>query len=98
MKFKYREVMDMGFSRIDDRDDVFFDYNGYGYFIVYKNITPNIQLDWDSETHKITIFHSDESGHTLEKFVIKSREKLKNFIAATELVSDFGNVKSFFKK
>ena len=89
--------MDLGFVRIDDKDEVWFDEYGYNYFIVYKDITPHIILDWNPIDQKITLHYCDEEGMILSKFQIKSKEKLEAFIKETKLISDFKNIKSFFK-
>lgn len=98
MKFTYKEVIDLGFIRTDDPDKAFFDYNGYDYFLVTKEITENIALEWDSENHKVTLYYSDHNGSIIEKFEVKSRKKLVKFLKKTELVSSAENIKKFFKK
>jgi|GEM_PF-1661547 len=98
MKITYREAIYLGFTRIDDPDDsVYYDEFGYDYFIVSKEITYNIGLDWNPKSHEVTLFFSDDDGFTKGKIKIKSKKKLKKFIKATKIVSDFENIKSFFK-
>lgn len=97
MKLTYKEAIELGFVRTDDDDVVFFAENGYGYFIVHKEITYNIGLDWNPENHKVTLYFSDDDGIIRGSLKIKSKKKLKEFIKATELVMGFEGVKSFFK-
>ena len=97
MRFTYSEVIELGFIRTDDHDEVFFNEYGYDYFIVHKEITYNLGLDWNPKNQKVTLYFSDDDGFVKGKIKIKSKKKLKKFIKATELVSDFESVKSFFK-
>lgn len=55
-KLTYKEVMELGFNRIDCRDSVFEEQNGYSYFIVEKKLLKRIHVDWDCETHELKLY------------------------------------------
>lgn len=53
--FNYKEVIDLGFHRLDVNDDVFFNRYGWAYFVVALKLG-DITLEWDIVTHEISIY------------------------------------------
>ena len=62
-KVDYKDVIARGFKRSDESDGVFFDQNGYNWFIVTKDLTKRIFIDWDCETHFLTLIRADKDGN-----------------------------------
>lgn len=62
---RYKDVIDLGFKRQDEHDSVFFDDNGYDWFIVTKKVFKRMYLDWDCEEHTVTLYHEDKD-HNVE--------------------------------
>jgi len=58
MKLNYTQVLDLGFKRIDVKDEIFFQQNGYHYFIVELKIG-KYSFEWDTRTHEINMFKNN---------------------------------------
>ena len=54
-KVNYADVIKRGFVRTNLPDDIWFGVNGYICFTVTKKLTKNIYIDWDCETHHLTL-------------------------------------------
>lgn len=85
MKINYKDVMDLGFEREDINDSIFFDQNGYNYFIVNKKLIEStagetIELEWDSQTKQVTIHRYDSEANRLSKMDILSLKQLKEIV------------------
>ena len=61
---RYKDVIDLGFKRQDTHDSVFFDDNGYVWFLVTKKLSKRRYLDWDCETHAVTLYKEDKDHNT----------------------------------
>jgi hypothetical protein len=61
-KINYKDVIDRGFKRIPESDKIFFNENGYDWFIVEKKLTKGFSLDWDCKTHFITLIRANKES------------------------------------
>ena len=61
-KVNYADVIIRGFKRKELSDNVFFNQNGYGWFLVTKKLSKKISLDWDCETHFLTLIREGKQG------------------------------------
>jgi hypothetical protein len=77
MKFKYREVINMGFEIIYCKDRVYFDQYGYDYYIITKELNRAIYLEWAKETQKMNIVRIDKDSNIKAKEPIVSHEQLE---------------------
>ena len=60
MKLTYKQALDLGFKRIKaGKDEVFFNENGFDYFIVELRLNENIAVDWDCETHELKLYRKE---------------------------------------
>jgi hypothetical protein len=81
-KVDYDEVISRGFKRKDQSDKIFYNQNGYEWFIVTKKLTKTIYIDWDCETHYLTLLRTDkEQGAILGRiFLTGDLEELDRII------------------
>lgn len=80
-QFFYKDVMDLGFIRSDQEDNVFFNQNGYNYFICTKQLTKTIHLDWDSEDKTVRLIKTDKKGcHIRGTIMVNDMDQLKMYI------------------
>lgn len=69
MKFRYNELIDLGFERLDPEDEVWEAQCGFPYFIV-SMCNEQYGLDWDIHTQEVEF-------QTLGKdYIIQKREKV----------------------
>ncbi|HEY5588401.1 MAG TPA: hypothetical protein VIK86_05530 [Candidatus Paceibacterota bacterium] len=61
----YKQCIEHGFKRTNCNDDVFFNQNGYRYFITDLNIK-NYTFDWDSTSKKIRLYKNSNVIKELE--------------------------------
>ena len=61
-KVNYADVIRRGFKRKELEDGVFYNQNGYQWFIVTKKLTKKISIDWDCETHFLTLLREGKRG------------------------------------
>lgn len=79
-KFHYSEVLELGFKRENLQDHLFFNQNGYEWFVVTKKLSKGIKAEWDCETHTIEIIRYDKEDNVLGRMSILSREHLKSIL------------------
>jgi hypothetical protein len=79
-QFTYKEVIDLGFVREDLGDSVFFDQNGYDWFVVTMKLDKGIQLEWDCETHTVTLNRYNKKYDRLGKIDVPNLFTLKSII------------------
>ena len=58
-KIRYRDVMDLGFTEVEDEDKVYFDQYGFDDCIITKDLTKKIYLDWDKATQLCMMDRND---------------------------------------
>lgn len=80
MKFLYKDVINKGFVRQDQNDSVFFDQNGYNWFLVTLQLRKNIYLDWECTTHEVELIRIDKDATIKGRIQIKSEEHLVELI------------------
>lgn len=77
-RINFRTVIDLGF-KVDrsPSDAVFFDRNGYEYFIVYKDyFKGKISIDWDCETRTCEMRRLDKEGNVLSRIRLEDEGEL----------------------
>lgn len=79
-KIYYKDVLELGFIRKDLNDDIFFNQYGFGWFIVTFKINKNLYLDWDCNTHEVTLIRNNK-GDIMNKIIIEDLETLKKIIS-----------------
>jgi hypothetical protein len=79
-KIDYRSVMNLGFVREEGSDPIFFEKNGYDWFLVRKKIDKKIIAEWDCETKLVRIIRINNSQNILAEMPIQNLEHLKNII------------------
>ena len=77
---KYKDVINLGFKRIEANDTVFKDIYGYDYFIVYKLIkTINKDryetAEWNVTTQKVQVRIEDFDGNIISH--VKTFQSIK---------------------
>jgi hypothetical protein len=77
---KYKDVINLGFKRIEANDTVFKDIYGYDYFIVDKTIREigiNVYevAEWDVTTQKVYLRAIDKDGNIVTN--IKTFQSIK---------------------
>jgi len=91
-KILYKDLIDIGFERINDHDDVFFDQNGYNYFRVEYVLNKSLYMEWDSETHELMFVRwREKDGTVLNKMSIDSVNAAKiliQFFSTNKYVSE----------
>lgn len=79
-EIKFKDVMALGFKRIDSHDQVFIDQYGFDYFIVSKKVMKHLMFDWDCNTHFVTLLKIGKEGHILSKIEIADLDELTMYI------------------
>lgn len=81
LKINYKAALNRGFQRIDSTDEVWFDDNGFDYFIMEKHISPSAVLYWDVKDHSVELCFTDKDG------VVKDRRLVSTFPELESLVT-----------
>lgn len=81
LKINYQAAIDLGFNRIDSPDPVWFEENGYEYFIVEKELGPNGTLYWKPKDHQIEICLLNDDHVVIERRIVCSYAELESLIA-----------------
>jgi hypothetical protein len=77
----YHEVIDLGFKREDQSDNIFFKENGYEWFLVTKKLSKGLYLDWDCETHRVELIRwVPKDGDILNRRTLVTVEEIKDCI------------------
>jgi hypothetical protein len=63
LKVNYSDVIERGFKTKHVSDTAFFNENGYQWMIVTKRLTKRIHIDWDCETHFLTLIRADKDDN-----------------------------------
>jgi hypothetical protein len=79
-KINYQDVIDLGFKRSDESDNIFFKQNGFDWFLVTRNLTKRIYLDWDCETHLVQMIRVDKEQTIKGRIYIKNLEEVERVI------------------
>ena len=79
-KIDYRTVINLGFNREDQTDNVFFKQYGFNWFIVTKKLTKKIYLDWDCTTRTVTLKRIDKDHNIIGSLDIESSQELEDII------------------
>jgi len=84
-KFRYNDVMELGFTREDLDDSVFEGTNGYRWFTVTMKLAKlkggeRIELHWDCETHLVYISRYSKDSVIITRLVVESGSRLKEII------------------
>jgi len=79
-KIDYRTVINLGFNREDQTDNVFFKQYGFNWFIVTKKLTKKIYLDWDCTTRTVTLKRIHEDHNIIGSLNIESSQELEDII------------------
>jgi len=66
-KFKYQELITLGFNREEINDEMFFNKFGYGCFSVTNNLTKKIVLDWDCYSQQMRLLRYDNWGNVMAR-------------------------------
>lgn len=77
----YQQVIDLGFEREDQSDNIFFKANGYEWFLVTKTLSKTLYIDWDCETHQVELIRwKPKDGSILNRRTLKTIEEIKDCI------------------
>jgi|AntRauTorcE11897_2_1112592.scaffolds.fasta_scaffold00228_50 hypothetical protein len=77
----YKDVVELGFKRIDSYDSVWEDRHGFKYFIMSLNLTPEYTLQWDIIGKFVEVLHIKEDGFSYDtKFALHRKKDLEAFI------------------
>ena len=76
----YKIVIDLGFKRENQTDNVFYIEYGFNYFIVTKKLTKRIYLDWDCNTRTIRLKRIDKNHNIVGCLNIESSQELEDII------------------
>ena len=83
MKFKYKEVIDLGFIRDEVSDSVYFDIHGTGYLLVYLQIcykNYDYVFNWSQENRCVNLLKCDKDGNIKMHHEVESMAQLKMLI------------------
>lgn len=76
----YKQAIDLGFKRQDQHDSVFFDDNGYDWFLVTMKLAKRVELDWDCQTHDVTMYRYDRDANVKGMIPLENIESVKEMI------------------
>lgn len=81
-KFKYKTIIELGFTEQIIDDKIYFNQHGFDYSIVQLNLTKRIYLDWTKETKlcKLVRVDSPKNGIIKAEMPIKDIKHLKEII------------------
>lgn len=82
----YCEVIKLGFKRQQETDSVFFDQNGYDWFITSLKVNKFVSFDWESTTKRVCMIRSVKGG-------IQNRIYIDNLTTLRTLVEFFTEFK-----
>lgn len=77
---KYKHIMDLGFTREDAHDVVFFNEHGYHPFWVYLDPCKKIQFFWCCEKKTVELRKMGKNGDILSRMPITCLAMLKTWI------------------
>lgn len=95
MEFLYKTVMDLGFERMESHDGVWFDRHGYDYFIVYKDLPGNFQLEWHPKERTIRLLNLEGKGKIVSHMKVTSRGQLHRILDFLDPKGDHTTAKSY---
>ena len=73
--------MDLGFTREDSDDELFFDQYGYGYFFCVLNLTKHIDVEWSPTTREARVLRTTKGDQRISgEIVCDDLDKLKEII------------------
>jgi hypothetical protein len=78
LKINYQAAIDLGFKRIDSPDQVWFDENGYDYFIVEKRIAPDGILYWNPKDHQVEFCVLNKDHSTKVRRTVGTYDELES--------------------
>jgi hypothetical protein len=78
-KINYKDIIALGFKRQDENDSVFYDENGYDWFIVTKRISKSFYMNWDCETHFVELIR-EKKGDILNRIDLINLDAVKGMI------------------
>lgn len=76
----YKDVIDLGFERKNETDDVFFNEYGFKWFIVEMILTKHILASWDCNSRLVELLRVDD-GKILGHMPIENLQHLKDMLA-----------------
>lgn len=88
MKIKYKELIDLGFERIDDHDNVWFNEFGYEYFRVEYRLSKRNAMDWDVQKQTVRLMRFEKDGYS----IIEERE-MESIKEIQDIIKMFGKRK-----
>lgn len=78
----YQTLIDLGFKRIDCKDNVHFKIYGWDYFILTRKLTKNRELSFSpSEPDRVRLLKLDKQSNILLSLDIYDEGLLRNIIA-----------------
>jgi len=77
---KYKELIDLGFTREVCSDSVFFDEYGYNFFILNFDIHKYFKLSYCAEDEFVELLVLDDKNTILHKDRIKDIEVIKRLV------------------
>jgi hypothetical protein len=81
VKFRYKDMIDLGFVQKQQYDNVFLDQHGYEWFLVEMKLAKGIYLTWDSETREVELVRwKPKTGDILGRMPMFSIEEIKEVI------------------
>jgi len=79
-QINYSDVIELGFKRQDMDDQVFFNQNGYSWFLVTKKLTKGIVAEWDCEKKTVELVKYNKKSDVLGRLQITSLKDLIDLI------------------
>jgi hypothetical protein len=81
-KIRYKDVMDLGFTRTEVSDENYYNQNGYHYSRIELDLTEEIFIEWDQETRfcRMVRVNSPDNGDIEGVIAIRDLEHLKEMV------------------
>jgi hypothetical protein len=81
-KIKYMEIMDLGFTEKIVKDGVYFNWHGFDYSIIEKQLTSHIAINWAKETQLCEMYRvgKKSEGEIVARMNINNLQELQEVI------------------
>ena len=90
-QFKYKTIIDLGFTEEYNADKNYFDTHGFDYVIITKKLTKLIYLDWCKETKECELIRIDR----LKEMNIVGRLPIRDIDHLNEIINFFTDSKQY---
>lgn len=76
----YVHLINLGFTRVDLQDSIYFDHHGYDWFIVQLETEIGVTFVWHPDEMTCEAQRIDEEGNITHRMPVKDLDHLKRLI------------------